>query len=105
VTDPPRTGVDLADLVVASVTAVPGVAAMHPGSFGEAATYLPGRRVLGVQLRDDGAEVHVTLAWGADVLSTADAVRTAARAVVDRPVHVVVEDVLAPLGTGTAVDR
>lgn len=86
----------LADAVVAAVTAVPGVAAMHSGRFGEVATYLPGRRVAGVQLRPDRAELHVALVWGRDLLATAAAVRLAAEPLVGRPVHVVIEDVLGP---------
>lgn len=91
-----RPTVETADRVAQVAASVPGVAALHPGRFGEAATYLPGRRVPGVQVRDDLVEVHVTLVWGVDVLATADAVRAATAAVVDRPVHVTVEDVLAP---------
>lgn len=87
---------ETADVVSRLTLGVPGVAALHPGRFGEAATHLPGRRVTGVQVRDDLVEVHVTLLWGADVLATADAVRAAAEPVVARPVHVTVEDVLAP---------
>jgi uncharacterized alkaline shock family protein YloU len=86
----------LAERVVAAVTAVPGVVAMHPGRFGEVATHLPGRRVVGVQLRADLVEVHVMLAWEADLLRTADAVRAAAVAAAGRPVDVVVQDVLGP---------
>ncbi len=92
-----------ADLVAAAVRAVPGVADLHPGPFGEAATYLPGRRVVGVRLRPDGAEVaaevHVALLTGAPVLDTADLVRRAAEQVLGRPVLVAVEDLLpAPAG-------
>ncbi len=87
---------ELADQVVAAVTAVPGVAAMHSGLYGEVATHLPHRRVTGVQLRADLVEVHVVLLWGVDVLRTADAVRDTTTGIVDRPVHVVIEDVLDP---------
>jgi len=86
----------LADSVLVAVTAVPGVAAMHSGRFGEVATYLSGRRVPGVQLRDDRAEVHVVAHWGRDLLATAAAVRLAAESLALRPVHVVIEDVIHP---------
>jgi hypothetical protein len=92
---PDRDG-ELADAVLAAVTAVPGVAAMHSGRFGEVATYLPGRRVPGVQLRDDRAEVHIVVHWGRDLLATAAAVRLAAEPLAGRLVHVVIEDVIHP---------
>ena len=41
-------GDDIADRVAAAVIAVPGVAFLHGGVFGEIGTYLPGRRVSGV---------------------------------------------------------
>ncbi len=89
-------GAELADQIVVAVTSVPGVAAMHSGRFGEVATYLPGRRVAGVRIRSDLVEVHVTLTWGTDLRSTADAVRAAAEPVAGRAVHVVIQDVLGP---------
>ena len=95
----------LADRVVSAVTAVPGVAAMHSGMFGEVATHLSGRRVRGIQLRDDLVEIHITLNWAADLLTTADAVRYAAGVLVGRPVRIVIEDVLAPTESNSLVDR
>lgn len=85
----------VADQVVAAVSQVPGVARMHAGMFGEVATYLPGRRVEGVQLRDDVANVHVVVRWGVPIPGTVDAIRTALRLVVDKPVNVTIEDVEA----------
>ena len=87
---------DLADAVAAAVRAVPGVAALHTGSFGEVATYLPGRRVPGIRLLEDRTEVHVVLTWGVPVLATADAVRAAVRPLVHTTVDVTVEDVVDP---------
>ena len=43
----------------AAVLSVPDVHDLHGGAFGEVATYLPGRRVPGVRLTDDGVELHV----------------------------------------------
>lgn len=83
-----------ADEVARAVRGVPGVASLHTGTFGEVATYLPGRRVEGVRLRDDTAEVHVVLVYGTPVLPAADAIRTAVQALVDTPVHVAVQDVV-----------
>lgn len=87
---------DPADLIAAAVTAVPGVADLHPGMFGEVATYLPGRRVPGIRTNADGTtEVHVTLFYGVPVRDGAVRVRDAAQAVVGGVVDVTVEDVVA----------
>ena len=50
-------GADEVDLLAAAVRAVPGVAALHPGMFGEVGTYLPGRRVPGIRTVGDVTEV------------------------------------------------
>lgn len=85
---------ELADLVAAAVTRVPGVAGLHAGTFGEAATYLPGRRVNGVRLREDVTEVHVTLVYGVPVLEAAERIRSAVTPLVDTPIEVSVEDIV-----------
>ena len=86
--------------MVAAVLAVPGVHDLHGGVIGEVATYLPGRRVSGIRLREAGSdtssEVHVVLDWDSPVLPTADAVRSRLEGLVPGPVHVVVEDVADP---------
>jgi uncharacterized alkaline shock family protein YloU len=91
---------ELADLVAAATVSVPGVAGLHTGSFGEVATYLPGRRVNGVRLREDVTEVHVTLVYGTPVLDTAERVRAAVTPLVTTPVEVSVEDIIPPQGQG-----
>ena len=97
----PTDRVLLADAVAAAALAVPGVVALHTGTFGEVATYLAGRRVDGVQLRADSCSVHLVLAWGAPVLATADRVRAVVGPLVGTPVDVSVEDVVGPVGSGT----
>ena len=87
---------ETADRLVEVVLAVPGVHGLHAGVLGEAATYLPGRRVNGVKLKDDSCEVHVVLDWGSPILQTADDVRVAVEALVAGPVNVIVEDISAP---------
>ena len=84
------------DIVAQTVLATPGVAALHAGTFGEVATYLPGRRVAGVRTLDDGYDIHVVTAWGHPVMATADAVRQAVQRVAPGRVDVTVEDVAAP---------
>jgi uncharacterized alkaline shock family protein YloU len=87
---------ELVDGIAAAVTAVDGVAHLHGGMFGEAATYLPGRRVAGVRVGDQGTEVHVSLLFGYPLRPTAEAVRDAVAPLVTGPVHVTVEDVVRP---------
>lgn len=82
-----------ADLVAAAARSVPGVTSLHAGAFGEVGTYLPGRRVVGVRLRDQLTEVHVVVAMGSPVLTTAEAVRQAVGPLVSTAVDVYVEDV------------
>lgn len=89
---------ELADLVAAAVTSVPGVAGLHAGAFGESATYLPGRRVNGVRLREDITEVHVTLVYGVAVLEAAERIRSAVAPLVDTVVEVSVEDIVPASG-------
>lgn len=85
-----------ADLIAEAVTATDGVADMHGGIFGEAATYLPGRRVAGVRQAGDVTEIHVSVLFGFPVRRVAEAVRDAVAPLVDGSVHVVVEDVVRP---------
>ncbi len=85
---------DPADAVADAVRNVPGVVDLHTGTYGEVATYLPGRRVNGVRVRDDGVEVHVVLAYGAPVPRTAHQVRLAVQALIPGPVDVTVQDVV-----------
>lgn len=88
--------VELADRVAAAVLAVPGVHDLHGGVLGEVATYLPGRRVNGVRLRDEETQIHLVLSWDAPVAITTAAVRDQVAGIVPGPVHVTVEDVARP---------
>ncbi len=96
---PQPPGVELADQVAAAVLAVRGVTGLDGGMFGETATYLPGRRVLGVRLTENATDIHLTLTYGASVFATAQQVRTAVAALVPGPVNVTVEDVAPPTDT------
>jgi len=99
---PQPPGVELADQVAAAVLTVRGVTGLHGGMFGETATYLPGRRVPGVRLTEDVADIHLSVVYGAPVFATAQQVRTAVAALVPGPVNVTVEDVAPPTDTPTA---
>ncbi len=90
----PGLPLEIADLIEQAVLKVPGVSALHGGAFGEVATYLPGRRVSGIRVRDDLSEVHVVITWGTPVLATASAVRRVVHALVGTPVNVTIEDII-----------
>jgi hypothetical protein len=83
-----------ADRIAQIVLAVPGVAALHAGMFGEVGTYLPGRRVAGVRVGADAIDVHVSLVFDAPVRATAAAIRRTLQALTALPVNVTVEDVV-----------
>lgn len=82
------------DALAALASSVDGVAAMHGGEFGEVATHLPGRKVVGVRITDDGCDIHIAAAYPSDVRAVARAVRLAIEPHVDVPVSVTVEDVI-----------
>jgi uncharacterized alkaline shock family protein YloU len=84
-----------ADAIAAAALAVDGVAGLHGGMFGEAATYLPGRQVTGVRITESGADVHVIVSYGSSVHQVAEAVRRAVAPLVTGSVDVVIEDVMS----------
>ncbi|SDE04454.1 hypothetical protein [Rhodococcus tukisamuensis] len=84
---------DRAERLAALVLAVPDVADLHGGQFGEVATYLPGRRVSGISLTEDACAVHISVRYPANVVEVAARVRAALAAELAVPVHVTVEDV------------
>jgi hypothetical protein len=91
VTDEQQTPADTAARIA---RAVPGVVGLHAGMFGEVATYLPGRRVSGVRVSPERAEVHLVVDADARVRETAAAVREAVSAALDGiSVDVTVEDI------------
>ncbi|MCM0638762.1 hypothetical protein [Cellulomonas wangsupingiae] len=95
----PPTPPDPAELAAAAALAVPGVAGLYPGAFGEIGTHLPGRRVAGVRTRSgpDGrsTDVHVVARLGCDLRALAADVHRAVQAAVGGDVHVVVDDLVA----------
>ncbi|MEA5363004.1 hypothetical protein VA596_25970 [Amycolatopsis sp., V23-08] len=92
-------GVEIDAAVLATlVTALPQVAALHDGHFGEIATLLPGRRVPGVRIRPGEITIGVTGRYPATVAEIDAAVRVAIGPA-DRPVHVHVGDIAAPTAT------
>lgn len=95
--------IDLTERIAAAVRTVAGVADLHAGMFSEVATYLPGRRVIGVRIGESRVDIHVALFLEAPILATATAVQRAVAALTDLPVDVTVEDVV-PAATHTRPD-
>ena len=89
----------MADLeaVAAAALGCPLIADLTGGHFGEVATYLPGRRILGVREVDGTVEVHVVAKWGTPLPEVADVVRAAvASHAGGQPVVVFVDDIEVP---------
>ncbi|MFC5288536.1 hypothetical protein ACFPM7_15865 [Actinokineospora guangxiensis] len=63
--------------LAALVAALPQVAGLHSGRYGEITTLLPGRRVLGVRVRDDDVTIGVVARYPVPVAEVAAAVRAA----------------------------
>lgn len=93
-------GVDV-DAVAAVVAALPVVRSLSGGRFGEVATYLPGRRVQGVRVRDGNVEVHVVAGPAVPLPVVGSTVRGAVLPLAGgRTVDVHVDDIEAPAGAG-----
>ena len=56
-------GMDV-DAVASAVRACPGVSDLVDGRFGDATTYLPGRRVVGIAVKGETVRVSVRAKWG-----------------------------------------
>jgi len=89
-----RDGDALAEPVAAAVLACPSVAALSGGPWGTVGTYLPGRRVPGVQITDTQATVRVVVHLAPRRVVEAE-VRTAVAALVPGlPVHLGIDDII-----------
>lgn len=89
--------------VAKAALATEGVHSLGAGRFVEAATYGAGEKVLGVVVDDAEVSVHIVAAYppAGTIPELADEVRERARpGAANRPVHVVVEDVVSEGGSG-----
>ena len=86
----------LAVAVRDAVLAVDGVTRLHAGAFGEVATYGTEGRVAGVRVRADRTTVHLVVAEGSRIGSTAAAVRAVVAELTTNPIDIVVADLAAP---------
>jgi len=85
------------EAVAAAALGSPLIAGLSGGRLGEVATYLPGRRVLGVREVDGTVEVHVVARWGPPLTEVGDVVRAAVTPFAGgAPVAVFVEDIEVP---------
>ena len=82
------------DAIAGAALACPAVARLDEGGTRAVATYLPGRRVVGVRVEDRRVLVSLVLAYGSSVRSLEEQVRSAVEAHVGgRQVDVHVADV------------
>jgi len=91
-------GIDV-DAVAAAVRACPGVSGLDSGPFGGVASYLPGRKVEGIVVRDGRVIVQIRSRWAVPAPPLA-AVITAALVPLtgNRPVDLVIADIDDPPG-------
>lgn len=83
--------------VAAAALGCPLIADLAGGRFNEVATYLPGRRVLGVRSVDGEIEIHVVARWDVPLPDVAEAVRAAVAPLSQGlPVAVFVDDIRLP---------
>ena len=73
----PLQGAGDADLIAAAVLACPAVAGLDEGGTRAVATYLPGRRIVGVRIEDPRVLVSVVLESRTSVASLEEQVRRA----------------------------
>ena len=104
--DPPgEPGADAAAVaarIVALIERVPGVAALHAGTYGDVRTYLPGGRLTGVRVGrpEEPVEVAVVLGLERPIPAVVADVRKAVATVCGaRPVDVTVADVVGTWDT------
>jgi hypothetical protein len=89
-------GVDVA-AVAAVVQGCAGVSALVGGRFGEVVSYLPGRRVTGVLVRDGRVRVQVRSRWGIPAADLGALIRVLVAPLTGyRPVDVLIADIDEP---------
>jgi hypothetical protein len=91
-------GIDV-DAVAAAVRGCGGVSALDGGPYGQVASYLPGRKVIGVVVGDDRITVQVRSRWGIPAPDLAAWITVAlARLTGRRRIDVVIADIDDPPG-------
>jgi hypothetical protein len=86
-------GVDV-DAVAAAVQGCAGVSALDGGRAGEIATYLPGRKVPGVQVTGGRVRVQIRSRWGVPITDLAALITVVLAPLTgSRPVDVLITDI------------
>jgi hypothetical protein len=97
-TPPPAVidGVDVA-AVAAVVQGCAGVSALVGGRFGEVVSYLPGRKVAGVLVRDGRVRIQVRSRWGIPAADLGALIKVLVAPLTGyRPVDVLIADIDEP---------
>lgn len=85
------------EAIATAVAACPLVVELHSGRYGQVATYLPGRRVLGVRRTETELAIHVVARYPAEMATVANQVRSAVSVYADGlPIAVTIEDLQLP---------
>jgi hypothetical protein len=89
-------GIDV-DALAAAVTACPGVSALFGGRGDAIATYLPGRRVPGVEVQPSTVTIHIRSRWGVSAAQLLTEIAAAASPLLrGKRLQVVVADIDDP---------
>ena len=84
-------------LVASAVRACPGVSDLAGGRFGDATSYLPGRRVTGVAVRGDAVRISVRAKWGVSASDLLEQITIGPRtSPADRRIDVVIAEIDDP---------
>ena len=85
------------DAVASAVRACPGVSDLAGGRFGDATSYLPGRRLTGVAVRDDAVRISVRAKWGVAATDLFDQITLALTPIASkRRIEVVIAEIDNP---------
>jgi len=89
-------GIDV-DAVASAVRACPGVSDLADSRFGDATTYLPGRRVTGIAVKGETVRVSVRAKWGVPASDLLDQITAALMpSLADRRIELVVAEIDDP---------
>jgi hypothetical protein len=92
------------EAVAAAALGCPLVAGLTGGTFGEVATYRPGRRIVGVREVDGVVELHLVARWGTPLPEVGQVVRAAVTPLAGGlPVAVFIDDIEIPADPARAV--
>ena len=88
---------DCAATISDAVAAVPGVAALSAGEFGQVGTFSATRSIPGVRIDEVQVQVHIVARYGIPLPSTAAGIGSAvAPLLAGRSLQVAVQDILLP---------